>query len=234
MVLDKVINCAKCGVIHVCLIWCSTRWSIARIVLWFMCVWYGARQGDQLREVCCDSCVFDMVLDKVINCAKCCDSCVFDMVLDKVIGNANCFVIHVCLISHWFVKIEKMCEMWGWCVQQRQNWEWNIDEYDIVFMVHMCYDSGNSLKMVYNVVVKLLWCKIITKPTFFRFEPIFGSSTGGKLPRIHKNTTEITHKYHWFSKHSYCPIHRFIEKLFPPSPQFSPWVFHFSERLKVI
>ena len=63
MVLDKVINCTKkCAVIHVCLIWCSTRWSIARSVLWFMFVWYGARQGDQLREVWCDSCVFDMVL----------------------------------------------------------------------------------------------------------------------------------------------------------------------------
>ena len=39
-----------------------------------------------------------------------------------------------------------MCEMWGWCVQQRRNWEWNIDEYDIVFMLHMCYDSGKQFE----------------------------------------------------------------------------------------
>ena len=39
----------------------------------------------------------------------CCDSCVFDMVLDKVINCAKCVVIRVCLISHWYVKIEKKC-----------------------------------------------------------------------------------------------------------------------------
>jgi hypothetical protein len=48
--------------------------------------------------------------------------------------------------------------------------------------------------MVYNVVVKLLWCKIIKKTPFFRFEPIFGSSTCGKLARI-PEFTKTPQKY---------------------------------------
>ena len=62
-------------------------------------------------------------------------------------------------------------------------------------MLHVCYDSGNGLRMVYNVVVKLLWCKIIKKPMFFilnRFSHPLQVENWPEFTKTH-STEIITH-----------------------------------------